>query len=419
MNAGMESSAASLPIVIVGGGLVGGVLALLLAQEGIAVTLLDATQPLAESALAQRDARVYALSPASIHLLKQVGVWTSLRRRADYHGMQVWHQDGSGRLEFGSLQPDAARLGSMVEPSVLAWALQQRLQDAGVQVQYGTRVQSIARLSAGWQVIAQDGQCWETGLLVGADGRGSVVRAQAGIRLQQLDYGQAGLTAALRMSRPHGGVARQVFLAGGPLALLPMADLTEGLSTDERHHWVSTVWTLPRDEATDWYRAPEAELVAALTRHSAQVLGPVQAVESRGLFPLTAQQAETEWLPGLALIGDAAHGIHPLAGQGVNLGLLDAALLADSLLRDHARGVWATQQSLSRYARARRLASGAMMHGMTAIGWAERQQLPPWVVLRDWGHQQVGRWPWLASQITKAASGLPALTKTRYAVTDF
>ncbi len=408
-----------LPVVIVGGGLVGGLMALLLAREGVAVTLLDAAPALTGQVLQQRDARVYALSPASIRLLEVAGVWPQVARRADYHAMAVWHREGHGQMNFGATQGDAPRLGSMVEPSVLALALQGQLQAAGVAVQHGCRVQSVALLGKGWRIQGQDGQVWDTALLIGADGARSQVRDQAGIRVRQLDYHQSGLTAALQMSRPHGGVARQVFLPGGPLALLPMADLSTDLPPAARDHWVSMVWTLPTAEAEAWASADTPALAEALTRFSERVLGEVRAIESRGLFPLRAQQAETEWLPALALIGDAAHGIHPLAGQGVNLGLLDAGLLADSLLRDRERGLWAADQTLSRYARERRLACSVMMHSMSAIGWLEKNHLPAWVVLRDWGHQVVNRWPGLSSRITEAASGWPALRKTRYALMDF
>ena len=408
-----------LPVVIVGGGLVGGLMALLLAREGVAVTLLDAAPALTGQVLQQRDARVYALSPASIRLLEVAGVWPQVARRADYHAMAVWHREGHGQMNFGATQGDAPRLGSMVEPSVLALALQGQLQAAGVAVQHGCRVQSVAPLGRGWRIQGQDGQVWDTALLIGADGARSQVREQAGIRVRQLDYHQSGLTAALQMSRPHGGVARQVFLPGGPLALLPMADLSTDLPPAARDHWVSMVWTLPTAEAEAWASAATPALAEALTRFSERVLGEVRAIESRGLFPLRAQQAETEWLPALALIGDAAHGIHPLAGQGVNLGLLDAGLLADSLLRDRERGLWAADQTLSRYARERRLACSVMMHSMSAIGWLEKNHLPAWVVLRDWGHQVVNRWPGLSSRITEAASGWPALRKTRYALMDF
>ncbi len=418
MSAGADQTLRQVPVLIVGGGLVGGLMALLLAQAGVAVTLLDAAPAVNPEALLRRDARVYALSPASIHLLHLAGVWQRVSRRADYRAMSVWHQDGRGRMQFGDLHPGAPPLGSMVEPVVLAAAMQAQLASAGVVVQHGVRVRRIERMALGWQVHAEGGWCGHTPLLIGADGARSLVRAQAGIAVRELDYRQSGLTAALRVSKPHGAVARQVFLPEGPLALLPLADLHDG-PAGLRDHWVSMVWTLPSADAQAWHAADMGTLAQALTRHSEGVLGAIEHIESRGLFALQARQAQTEWLPGLALIGDAAHSIHPLAGQGVNLGLLDAAVLADSLLDDRERGLWAHDQALSRYARRRRLASSAMMHGMSMLGWLEKNHLPLWMVARDWGHQLVNRFTPLSQQITHAASGLPALTQTRYAVTDF
>lgn len=399
-------------VVIVGGGLVGGLCALLLAEGGVAPVVLDAAPAVDDGVLAQRDARVFALSPANLHVLQRVGVWARVRRHAPYQAMQVWHRDGYGQLDFGQADALYAEwLGSMVEPSVLALALQEQTVAAGLDWRRDTRVLSLEQYPDHWQIRLQDGQVLCTRLLIGADGARSMVRQAAGILIKQLDYQQSALTCAIRTDLPHVGVARQVFLAGGPLAFLPMADLDDA----ESGHWQSVVWSLPTEIAAEMSALDDMALMAALTEASERVLGNVQRIESRGLFPLRAQQAEHDVAERLALIGDAAHVVHPMAGQGVNLGLLDAAVLADVLLHDRARGLWAHQQTLSRYARTRRLPNSLMMHGLSALGWIQGAQHPALVWLRGEGMHQLSRLPQLRQIMTDQASGHAGLKHTRYA----
>ena len=407
-----ETSNVMHDVVIVGGGLVGGLCALLLAEGGVAPVVLDAAPAVDDGVLAQRDARVFALSPANLHVLQRVGVWARVRRHAPYQAMQVWHRDGYGQLDFGQADALYAEwLGSMVEPSVLALALQEQTVAAGLDWRRDTRVVSLEQYPDHWQIRLQDGQVLCTRLLIGADGGRSMVRQAAGILTKQLDYQQSALTCAIRTDLPHAGVARQVFLAGGPLAFLPMADLDDA----ESGHWQSVVWSLPTDIAAEMSALDDTALMAALTEASERVLGNVQRIESRGLFPLRAQQAEHDVAERLALIGDAAHVVHPMAGQGVNLGLLDAAVLADALLHDRARGLWAHRQTLARYARTRRLPNSLMMHGLSALGWIQGAQHPALVWLRGEGMHQLSRLPQLRQIMTTQAGGHAGLKHTRYA----
>jgi 2-octaprenylphenol hydroxylase len=407
-----ETSNVMHDVVIVGGGLVGGLCALLLAEGGIAPVVLDAAPAVDDGVLAQRDARVFALSPANLHVLQRVGVWARVRRHAPYQAMHVWHRDGYGQLDFGQADALYAEwLGSMVEPSVLALALQEQTVAAGLDWRRDTRVVSLEQYPDHWQIRLQDGQVLCTRLLIGADGGRSMVRQAAGILTKQLDYQQSALTCAIRTDLPHAGVARQVFLAGGPLAFLPMADLDDA----ESGYWQSVVWSLPTDIAAEMSALDDTALMAALTEASERVLGNVQRIESRGLFPLRAQQAEHDVAERLALIGDAAHVVHPMAGQGVNLGLLDAAVLADALLHDRARGLWAHRQTLARYARTRRLPNSLMMHGLSALGWIQGAQHPALVWLRGEGMHQLSRLPQLRQIMTAQAGGHAGLKHTRYA----
>ncbi|KXO85482.1 FAD-dependent monooxygenase [Acinetobacter venetianus] len=405
-----------LDVVIVGGGLVGGLTALLLAQGGVQATVLDAAPVLdQEKTLAVMNPRVLALSQATIHLLKTVDVWNDLARQMPYSGMQVWNKNGYGEINFGHAseqQPQSDQaLGSMVEPSVLNVAIQQKmlqqLKDYRTQVQ----VIRIEQIPQGWSIQLADGTILKTKLLIGADGANSFVREQAYIDLDVLDYKQAAISCAIKTSKPNQYVARQIFLPTGPLAYLPMASL----DAQENGYWQSIVWTLPDDYADEYSALTDQDFMRLLTQESLQMLGEVVDVRSRAQFPLKARAAQRYIKSGLALIGDAAHVIHPLAGQGVNIGCLDAAVLCDVLLHDLQRGVWANEQTLLRYEHQRKGQNDAMMHSMSAIGWLESSELFPFVWARNFGLKQVEQFDWFKDRFMQQANGLGALKQTRYA----
>lgn len=437
-------------VIIVGGGLVGGLTALLLSQAGVQVTVLDAAAVLdAQQVIAQPNPRVLALSQATIHLLKTVDVWSKIERLMPYSGMQVWNRDGYGEILFG--QASAERpledesLGYMVEPSILNLAIQAKMLTDVADYRTQVRVKSIEQTPQGWRVQMADGQWLSTTLLIGADGANSFVRTQALIDLDVLDYQQAGLTCAIQTEHPHQHVARQVFLHTGPLAFLPMAsihtaedvdgsetsknaknlkDAKNAEDTDDAKklnhavdtgHWQSIVWTLPQDYAEEYAALDDEQFCQLLSAESQLMLGQVQAATTRVQFPLKARAAQRYVKSGLALIGDAAHVIHPLAGQGVNIGCLDAAVLCDALLHDRERGVWAHQQTLKRYEHRRMGQNQAMMHSMSAIGWIEKQPFFPLVWARNFGLKQVEQHRILKDAFMLGANGLQTLKQTRYA----
>lgn len=404
-----------LDVVIVGGGLVGGLTALLLAQGGVQPTVLDAAPVLdVEKTLSVMNPRVLALSQATIHLLKTVNVWDDLARQMPYTGMQVWNLNGYGEINFGheSVQrpmPEQS-LGSMVEPSVLNIAIQQKMLEQLTDYRTQVRVTRIEQGVGCWHIQLADGTTLKTKLLIGADGANSFVREQAFIDLDVLDYKQAAISCAIKTSKPHNHVARQIFLPTGPLAYLPMASLEES----ENGYWQSIVWTLPDDYADEYSALTDHEFMQLLTRESQHMLGEVLDVRSRAQFPLKARAAKHYVKAGLALIGDAAHVIHPLAGQGVNIGCLDAAVLCDALLHDLARGVWANEQTLLRYEHCRKGQNDAMMHSMSAIGWLESSELFPFIWVRNVGLKQVERISFLKERFMQQANGLGSLQNTQY-----
>ena len=405
-----------LDVVIVGGGLVGGLTALLLAQGGVQATVLDAAPVLdQDKTLAVMNPRVLALSQATIHLLKTVDVWDDLARQMPYSGMQVWNKNGYGEINFGHAseqQPQSDQaLGSMVEPSVLNVAIQQKMLQQLKDYRTQVKVIRIEQIPQGWSIQLADGTTLKTKLLIGADGANSFVREQAYIDLDDLDYTQAAISCAIKTTQPNQYVARQIFLPTGPLAYLPMASL----DPQENGYWQSIVWTLPDDYADEYSALNDQDFMRLLTQESLQMLGEVVAVRSRAQFPLKARAAQRYIKSGLALIGDAAHVIHPLAGQGVNIGCLDAAVLCDVLLHDLKRGVWANKQTLLRYEHQRKGQNDAMMHSMSAIGWLESSALFPFVWARNFGLKQVEQFDWFKDRFMRQANGLGALQHTRYA----
>ncbi|MCG3859964.1 FAD-dependent oxidoreductase [Psychrobacter sp. Ps2] len=421
--------------LIIGSGIVGATLALKLAQAKMSVTLIDARPERDESAwqhvLSKRDARVYALSMASINLLKDIGAWQHIavsKRKADYSQMQVWQLNGMGELLFGESEDSSAEdnsnknheytvLGSMVEPAVIEHALWQRLHEDDVSdyltLIAGHKVVNMDWLGAqqGYRVTLDNGEAIDACLLVGADGRGSFVRQQAGIGVDTLDYKQTAICCAIQTEKPHQATARQAMLPTGTLALLPLADITD-VDKASPQHWQSIVWTLPRNQALALIEEEDRFIADKLAAASNYELGAINQIESIASFPLAAQQAKSYVADNLVLIGDAAHGVHPLAGQGLNLGMLDVQVLCEQLTHDFTRSggtLWGSNQTLRHYERSRRPHNSLMMHSFSALNWlfaGSLAQMRPVQQIRNEGMYRVSKIKPLMRLFAKQASGV-------------
>ncbi len=379
-------------VVIVGAGMVGAALACLLGEAGVEVALVDAREALLDPEKVGRGQpamRVSALTPVSQRLLEGLGAWEwmAARRISPYRYMQVWDAEGSGEVSFSADQAGVPILGHIVENDVTLAALERRLGALpSVQPVLGGRVAALeAAEGEARRVRLADGRCLVAPLVVAADGARSPLRELAGINTRERDTGHRALVTTVKVAHAHGEVARQAFLPTGPLAFLPLR--LEG----DTHH-CSIVWSTTPEEAERLERlAPEAlgQALAAAIDHR---LGEVTVVERTATFPLVQRHAEGYVLPGLALVGDAAHSIHPLAGQGVNLGLMDAAVLAGELLAARRRGVGlGNERWLARYARRRRADNAGMLALMDGFRLLFGARHPALALARNLGMRGVDR----------------------------
>jgi 2-octaprenylphenol hydroxylase len=390
---------ASPAVVIVGGGMAGGLLACLLAAADVPVTVLDAGPP-PQSPEGDADLRVSAINMASRQLLAACDVWQKLddQRIAPYTRMEVQDSDGAGQLVFTAADAGASDLGWIIENSNTVAALWARACELGVDWRCQTPVTDIRRGAHGWLVVPAAGDAIEASLLVGADGARSRVRAAAGIPAPVRDTGHRAIVASVGTSRAHEGCARQWFLPTGPVALLP-------LFGDGCHS--SLVWSTTPAESERLMNLPADEFAAALAVASEHQLGDVVLASERQVFPIMNLHASDYVRDGLALIGDAAHVVHPLAGQGINLGMLDAGLLAEELLRARRRGPGLAHVSaLKRYQRRRRGHNALMQASFIGLkGLFEHDQLPiRW--LRNTGMRLVNDTPFVKKRFARAALGV-------------
>lgn len=376
-------------LVIVGAGMVGSALALALADSGLSVVLLD-RGPLTPGAVENDlpfEPRVSALSLASQRILQRLGAWDGIlaRRVSPYQAMHVWDGSGTGAVHFDAASVHAEVLGHIVENRVVQDALLERLAEANVLLLPEARLELLRRSGDQWLVqLAGDRQI-RAPLVVAADGATSAVRRLAGLETREWDYLHHAIVTSVRCAESHQRTAWQRFTDDGPLAFLP---LDRGGDTN----WCSIVWSCTPKQGERLMALDDAAFCQALGEAFEQRLGRVECSDTRLCIPLRQRHAKRYVEPGLALIGDAAHVIHPLAGQGVNLGFLDAAVLAEELRHAQARGESiAEQRVLERYERRRMPHNLAMMAAMEGFQRLFQDDRLPLRWLRNAALKQVDR----------------------------
>lgn len=353
-------------IIVVGGGITGLTVAALLARSPVAarlnITLVDAGKRPQFSLADDVSLRVSAIASGSAELLASAGAWQAVMdaRASPYQHMRVWdesdYEDSASALRFDAAEFAVPQLGFIVENLLLQDSLLRALGESDVSLRFDAPIRSLKR--AGQQFcLALDEQQLTADLVIAADGARSFVRKCAGIATEEWPYEQHAFVTHLTPELPHRETAWQRFLRSGPLGMLPLADGR-----------VSVVWSTTPETAALACGADDRELGDMLTDASNEVLGELTVAGPRGSFPLCARHARHYVQPGIALIGDAAHAVHPLAGQGANLGLQDAYCLAETVADAVAAGEHPGDRPvLRRYERARKGANATMLHLMTGL----------------------------------------------------
>ncbi|MDO9620751.1 MAG: FAD-dependent monooxygenase [Moraxellaceae bacterium] len=397
----MSESVQRFDLVVVGAGMVGSLFVLKLLQSPLAKDLRIAVIEGQQSVAPAGDyaLRVSSLSLASEALIESVGCGEELQshRHCRFTDMKVWDADGTGNVHFRAKEAGESHLGSLYENDSIQAVLSQALwQQPQVTAFCPDRLANAERLLQGWSIQTQSGAVLNTPLLIAADGALSQTREMAGIQCKQWDYQQQGLVATIRTELSHANTAWQRFMGSGPLAFLPL----------DNPHYCSIVWTLPSAQAQLMLDSAEEDFNAALAMAFEHKLGVVEVIGKRAAFPLVARHAEHYVLSGLALIGDAAHSIHPLAGQGVNLGLLDAAALANRLVQGLAKGLKLHDDfNLRRYSRDRRGHNELFMHSMTGMEWLFASDIPALRMARNQGMHWFNRSGPIKQMVMGAALG--------------
>ena len=391
-------------LLIVGAGMVGSALALALKDSGLNILLLDGS-PLSVKPFAAQapfEPRVSALSAASQRILQRLGAWDGITRRrvSPYSHMRVWDGSGTGQIHFSAASVHAQVLGHIVENRVVQDALLECLQGTNIEMLANARLEQMRRSGDDWLLTLADGRTLRAPLVIAADGANSAVRRLTGCETREWDYMHHAIVTSVRCSEPHQQTAWQRFTDHGPLAFLP-------LERDGRQDWCSIVWSTTPEHAESLMALDDEAFCRELELAFEGRLGSVLSADPRVCVPLRQRHAKRYVAEGLALIGDAAHTIHPLAGQGVNLGFLDAAVLADVLLHAVDRGErLADVRVLSRFERRRmphNLALMAAMEGFERLFQADSLTAR---LLRNTGLKWVNKMPEAKALFVRQALGL-------------
>lgn len=354
-------------VLIAGGGNVGLAMAAAIQQQGFSAAVVEGRPPQVSARAAEGESspdvglRVSALSVGSRRFLEHLQAWPSSDRRGPtaYQQMRVESRDGRGCLNFSAHEQGLPALGWIVDNEHLRATLWQRCQQLGVALHEGRQVAQVASKSRSVSAQLDNGQSLRAQLLVAADGARSPIRAQLNIELEERHYEQQAIVAVVNTEQPNTGMAWQRYLSSGPLAFLPVSG---GRS--------SIVWTLDGEQAQSLMTADDEHFMAALQEASAHQFGRITAIEQRAAFPLSLMLAKRYVQERVVLAGDAAHRIHPQAGQGLNIGLQDAAALAELLAECGeipSQGL-ALDRLLRRYERWRRSDDELMVRGVDRIG---------------------------------------------------
>ena len=383
-------------IVIVGGGLAGGLAALALAARGFSSAVIDAGDPAAMRGQAF-DGRTTAISYASARVFKRLGLWDRIAPEAEaIRDILVTDGRAKSRFDDGAISSfhlhfDSRELDS---ETPLGWIvencrLRERLLDAIEQTPDISLMAPSRRVSTAYHAgeavtTLEDGRELTSALVLAADGRFSGLRAEANIKTNQWRYPQSGIVATVAHERPHDGVAQEFFLPAGPFAILPMTPIREG--GENKKYRSSLVWTERQDAVAAYIALDDGAFRTEIENRFGSYLGAIEPAGPRWSYPLAFTLAQSYIAPRLALIGDAAHAIHPIAGQGYNLGVKDIAALADVLTRAREVGLdIGSLTVLQNYQRWRRFDSASLALGTDLLNRLFSNDITPLRIARDLG----------------------------------
>ncbi len=383
-------------VVIVGGGMVGGALACALAPTGLKVAVIEKTKPLNYSPEQAMDLRVSAISVASEQLLAQVGAWPHVlkMRSCPYRYLETWEAPNSNLL-FDSQNMNREYLGHIVENRLIQLALWQQLEQFdNIELFVGESITALNALADGYQVDLSQQQL-TCKLLIGADGANSMVRQVANIGVTAWDYAQHAMLINITTSAPQQDITWQQFTASGPRALLPLSGNKASLVWYDKPEKIKALANLPLDA-----------LKQQVIDNFPQRLGEF-SVDACGSFPLTRRHAQQYFKRNLCVVGDAAHTINPLAGQGVNLGFKDVVALSQVISSATEQGqCWWSEETLAKYEQARRGDNLLMQSAMDLFYLSFSNERLPLKLLRNTALKVAGKSSWGKNKVMKYAMGL-------------
>lgn len=395
-------------IVIVGGGAVGSVAACLMAQivnnsdKQLKIAVVEAQLPSAFDP-SQVDPRVAAVTEKTRLIFEQIGIWQKVvdKRACAYKAMNVWDAEGTGRITFDCQQVQQPNLGHIVENSALVSTLMEHIQhQPNIELFCPASIVDYRLQQNGITLTLDNHAELSAQLLIAADGANSMVREHFQFATKQWDYGQHAIVTTITTENSNQLTAWQRFMPTGPLALLPLDDIDSA-------HCCSIVWSQDSQEAERLMALDDKAFCKELSRASEHCLGEVLNIEKRFLIPLRQSHATDYVMPRVALIGDAAHSIHPLAGQGANLGFSDAQVLATEIDKAHARDLdLGDIIVLKRYQRLRKpenLATMAAMEGFKRLFGAQNSTLR---LVRNYGLSAINGLGAIKNKLIKQAMGL-------------